>query len=224
MLDESENSAETYDKAARLSPGEVSIRVQQVRALLTGRAPADPVPPPVIALLHQVEATAPDQPLALWYLGLAAAQDAQLDDAAATGASCWRRCRQAVTTRRWSHRLSTRSANADRRQRAHPAAWLDGLIGWPGAARCACALGNHTPAAAARDNAPARANRIGISIAERPEIAIVPFGLLSRGRLLRRFRADLLYLTRFRPHHRPSARLDLATRTADVSQQTELRQ
>ena len=48
---------------------------------VTDRGPTDPVPPAVIARLHQVKAAFPDQQLVLWYLGLAAAQEAQLDDA-----------------------------------------------------------------------------------------------------------------------------------------------
>jgi cytochrome c-type biogenesis protein CcmH len=81
VLHQADQAAEAYDKAAKLRPDDVSIPLQEVRALLIDRAPTDKLPPRAIGLLKQVEATDPEQPLVLWYLGMAAVQDARRDDA-----------------------------------------------------------------------------------------------------------------------------------------------
>jgi cytochrome c-type biogenesis protein CcmH len=81
VLHEPDKAAEAYDTAAKLRPGDVSIPLQEVRALLSDHAPTDKLPPRAIEMLKHVEATDPEQPLVLWYLGLAAAQDARRDEA-----------------------------------------------------------------------------------------------------------------------------------------------
>jgi cytochrome c-type biogenesis protein CcmH len=81
VLHQPDKAADAYDKAAKLRPEDVSIPLQEVRALLSDQAPADKLPPRVIGLLKQIEATAPDEPLVLWYLGMAAAQDGRIDEA-----------------------------------------------------------------------------------------------------------------------------------------------
>jgi cytochrome c-type biogenesis protein CcmH len=81
VLHDTDKAADAYDKATKLRPSDVTIPLQEARALLSGQAPTDKVPPRVIALLKHVEATDPDQPIVLWYLGLSAAQDARIDEA-----------------------------------------------------------------------------------------------------------------------------------------------
>jgi cytochrome c-type biogenesis protein CcmH len=81
VLHEPDKAADAYDRAAKLRPGDVSIPLQEVRALLSDRGPTDKLPTRVIGLLKRVEATDPDQPLVLWYLGMAAVQDAHRDEA-----------------------------------------------------------------------------------------------------------------------------------------------
>ncbi|MDR3532229.1 MAG: c-type cytochrome biogenesis protein CcmI [Rhodopila sp.] len=81
VLHEADKAADAFDKAAHLRPGDVSIPLQEVSALLIGHAPTDKLPPRVIALLKGVEAVDPNQPLVLWYLGMAAVQDTRMDDA-----------------------------------------------------------------------------------------------------------------------------------------------
>jgi cytochrome c-type biogenesis protein CcmH len=81
VLHQPDKAADAYDKAAKLRPDDVSIPLQEVRALLSDQAPADKLPPRVIGLLKRIEATDPDEPLVLWYLGMAAAQDARIDEA-----------------------------------------------------------------------------------------------------------------------------------------------
>jgi len=77
VLDEHEKSADAYERAAALRPGDVTIPLRAVEALLTGRSITDALPPRVIAILRRIEAARPDEPAVLWYLGLAAAQDGQ---------------------------------------------------------------------------------------------------------------------------------------------------
>jgi cytochrome c-type biogenesis protein CcmH len=81
VLGESEKSADAYDQAARLKPNDPSIPLQEIRALLNGQPPTAKLPERVVALLRRVEMADPDQPLALWYLGLAAVQGGHPDDA-----------------------------------------------------------------------------------------------------------------------------------------------
>ena len=79
VLHETDKAADAYETAARLKPDDVSIPLQELRALLTGHAPTEKLPPRVVSLLKRVEVSDPEQPLVLWYLGLAAAQDLHPD-------------------------------------------------------------------------------------------------------------------------------------------------
>ena len=79
VLNEPAKAAEAYENAARLAPNDVTIPLQELRALLNGHPPKEKLPPRVVTLLKRVEASDPEQPLVLWYLGLAAAQDAHPD-------------------------------------------------------------------------------------------------------------------------------------------------
>jgi cytochrome c-type biogenesis protein CcmH len=81
VLHQPDKAADAYDKAEKLRPDDVSIPLQEVRALLSDQAPAGKLPPRVTGLLKRIEATAPDEPLVLWYLGMAAAQDGRIDEA-----------------------------------------------------------------------------------------------------------------------------------------------
>jgi cytochrome c-type biogenesis protein CcmH len=81
VLGDADKSADAFDHAAKLKPDDVSIPLQEARAILETRKPEAPVPPLVVALLHKVEAVQPDEPEVLWYLGAAAAQDDHKDEA-----------------------------------------------------------------------------------------------------------------------------------------------
>lgn len=81
VLGDAEKSAAAYDHATKLRPGDASIPLQEAEALLENRAQGAPVPPRAVELLHRVEATEPNQPEVLWYLGVAAAQDRRMDEA-----------------------------------------------------------------------------------------------------------------------------------------------
>jgi cytochrome c-type biogenesis protein CcmH len=81
VLHQPDKAADAYDKAAKLRPDDASIPLQEVRALLSDQAPVDKLPPRVIGLLKRIEANAPDEPLVLWYLGMAAAQEGRIAEA-----------------------------------------------------------------------------------------------------------------------------------------------
>ena len=81
VLHEPDQAADAYDKAASLRPGDLSIPLQAARALLAEHKLADRLPPRVVDLLKRVEASDPQQPIVLWFLGLAATQDKHLDEA-----------------------------------------------------------------------------------------------------------------------------------------------
>jgi cytochrome c-type biogenesis protein CcmH len=83
VLHEQDKAADAYDRAAKLRPDDTSILLQEARALLSDQAPTDRLPPREIALLRHVEVTNPDEPLVLWYLGMAAAQDMRPNEARA---------------------------------------------------------------------------------------------------------------------------------------------
>ena len=81
VLHQPDKAADAYDKAAALKPDDISIRIQEVRALLQDHAPTDTLPPRVLDLLNHIQSVDPDQPMVLWYLGIAAAQARHPDDA-----------------------------------------------------------------------------------------------------------------------------------------------
>jgi cytochrome c-type biogenesis protein CcmH len=81
VLHEPDKAADAFDKAVQLRPDDTSIRLQEARVLLSDHAPTDKLPPRVIGLLKLIEATNPDEPAVLWFLGMAAAQEGHVDEA-----------------------------------------------------------------------------------------------------------------------------------------------
>lgn len=74
VLGEREKAADAYERAAALQPADMSIQLRAVEALLDGLAVTEPLPVRAIGILRRIEAIQPNEPAALWYLGLAAAQ------------------------------------------------------------------------------------------------------------------------------------------------------
>lgn len=74
VLGESEQANAAFAQAERLKPNDPEVLLAEAQALMVGRGVADPIPGPVVTLLKRVEAVDPKQPVALWYLGLYAAQ------------------------------------------------------------------------------------------------------------------------------------------------------
>jgi cytochrome c-type biogenesis protein CcmH len=83
VLDEPEKAADAYARAAKLKPDDPTILAREVDALMADRAPADPIPETALAVLKQLETLDANEPRALWYLGLAAAQAREIDEAKA---------------------------------------------------------------------------------------------------------------------------------------------
>ena len=81
VLHDEDKAIAAFDKAAALRPDDISVRVQEARALLADTPATAKMPPRVVALLRRIEAAAPGEPFVQWYLGLAAAQDGRKDDA-----------------------------------------------------------------------------------------------------------------------------------------------
>jgi cytochrome c-type biogenesis protein CcmH len=81
VLDEPDKSVDAFEHAAKLKPDDVSIKLQEFQTLIARLQPSDPLPPRAMELLRQVVAIAPDQPEALWYLGVQAARDGNTDEA-----------------------------------------------------------------------------------------------------------------------------------------------
>jgi cytochrome c-type biogenesis protein CcmH len=77
VLGEMDQSSGAYAKAQALRPDDLSVPEAEAEALMTGFKPGEKLPDRVIALMNQVVAKDPKQPMALWYLGLNAAQNGQ---------------------------------------------------------------------------------------------------------------------------------------------------
>jgi cytochrome c-type biogenesis protein CcmH len=75
VLGEPDKSVDAYEHAAKLKPDDANIKLQEFQALIAKLQPSDPLPARAVELLQQVAAIAPDQPEALWYLGVQAARD-----------------------------------------------------------------------------------------------------------------------------------------------------
>jgi cytochrome c-type biogenesis protein CcmH len=83
VLKEPEKAADAYAQAAKLKPDDPAILASEVDAIMSNRSPTDPVPETTVAVLKQLQALDANDPRALWYLGLAAAQAHQIEEAKA---------------------------------------------------------------------------------------------------------------------------------------------
>jgi cytochrome c-type biogenesis protein CcmH len=81
VLGERDKAVDAFEHAAKLDPKNVRIPLDEIDALLSDQAMEQTLSPQVVALLRRVEGLSPDEPEALWYLGLAAAQAKKPDEA-----------------------------------------------------------------------------------------------------------------------------------------------
>lgn len=81
VLKEQDKAAAAYAKAQALRPDDLSVPESEVEALLADYKPGEAMPARVVDLLRRINAKDPKQPMALWYLGLAAAQSGHADEA-----------------------------------------------------------------------------------------------------------------------------------------------
>jgi cytochrome c-type biogenesis protein CcmH len=87
VLDQNDKAADAFAHAATIDPDDPEILSQEVNALMAHHKPSEAIPEGTRALLKKLEALDANDPRALWYLGLAAAQDRHLDEAK----TYWRR-------------------------------------------------------------------------------------------------------------------------------------
>jgi cytochrome c-type biogenesis protein CcmH len=77
-LGETEKADSAASRAAALRPNEVAMLLEQAHVMLAatgaGRERAPPLSAPLVGVMTKIAALDPEQPEALWYLGLAAAQ------------------------------------------------------------------------------------------------------------------------------------------------------
>lgn len=83
VLKEPEKAADAYAQAAKLKPDDPAILASEVDAMMADRSPADPIPDTALAVLKRLKGLNANDPRALWYLGLAAAQAQEIDEAKA---------------------------------------------------------------------------------------------------------------------------------------------
>jgi cytochrome c-type biogenesis protein CcmH len=81
VLGEHDKAVDAFEHAAKLKPDDPAILLGEAEALMPDHRPETPIPAPAVALFKRVETLDPSQPAALWYLGLASAQQRQFDDA-----------------------------------------------------------------------------------------------------------------------------------------------
>jgi cytochrome c-type biogenesis protein CcmH len=81
VMGDAAKAAGAYDHARALRPDDMGIALAEAEVLLANRTVEEPLPARAVELLRQVQTRRPDQPETLWYLGMAAAQQRQFDQA-----------------------------------------------------------------------------------------------------------------------------------------------
>lgn len=100
VLGEPDRAIDAYANANEQAPDRLDILESYAKAALAPIDEGAPLPPRVIDIMRDIEALAPDHPDALWFLGVAAAQDGRADDAIAS----------------WERLLEVMPADGDRRE------------------------------------------------------------------------------------------------------------
>lgn len=83
VLKEPDKAADAYAQAAKLKPDDPAILASEVDAMMADRSPTEPIPDTALVVLKQLKGLDANEPRALWYLGLAAAQAHEIDEAKA---------------------------------------------------------------------------------------------------------------------------------------------
>lgn len=83
VLKEPDKAADAYAQAAKLKPDDPAILASEVDAMMADRSPTDPIPNSALTVLKQLKGLDANDPRALWYLGLAAVQAHEIDEAKA---------------------------------------------------------------------------------------------------------------------------------------------
>ena len=83
VLGQADDAAAAFAQAEKLKPNDPAVLMAEAQALMAGRPLSEQMTPQVVALLERIQAIDPDQPAALWYLGLHAAQQGDFKTARA---------------------------------------------------------------------------------------------------------------------------------------------
>ena len=81
VLGESELAVEAYGRAAEQARGDVALLEEFAEAITQAAPPDAPLPPQAVAVFRQILALDGNNPVALWHLGLAAAEAGNGDEA-----------------------------------------------------------------------------------------------------------------------------------------------
>jgi len=81
VLGERARAADAYSRAGALRPDDLALALAEAEVLLDGLPPTDGFPPRALVLLRRVLAAEPQQPAALWHLGVEAAKRGAMDEA-----------------------------------------------------------------------------------------------------------------------------------------------
>jgi cytochrome c-type biogenesis protein CcmH len=81
VLAQPDKSADAYEHAAALRPGDASVLMQGFGAMMDAQKPDAPIPLRAVDLLRRAEQVDPKRPEILWYLGVAEAQSGHADAA-----------------------------------------------------------------------------------------------------------------------------------------------
>ena len=103
VLGEPDRAIDAYANANEQAPDRLDILESYAKAALAPIDEGAPLPPRVIDIMRDIEALAPDHPDALWFLGVAAAQDGSR-----------RRCHRELGTTAGSHARRRRSPGVGR--------------------------------------------------------------------------------------------------------------
>ncbi len=81
VMGEREKAVAAYARAGTLRPDDMAIALAEAQAWLDGQPPSAAFPPRALELLLRVVAADPQQPSALWHLGVEAAKRGAMDEA-----------------------------------------------------------------------------------------------------------------------------------------------
>jgi cytochrome c-type biogenesis protein CcmH len=83
VLGQPDDAAAAFAQAEKLKPNDPAVLMAEAQALMAGRPVAEQLTPQVVALFARIQTIDPDEPAALWYLGLHAAQQGDFKTARA---------------------------------------------------------------------------------------------------------------------------------------------
>jgi cytochrome c-type biogenesis protein CcmH len=90
VLGQADDAAAAFAQAEKLKPNDPAVLMAEAQALMAGHPVAEQLTPQVVALFTRIQTIDPDEPAALWYLGLHAAQQGDF----ATARADWEKVKE----------------------------------------------------------------------------------------------------------------------------------